>query len=82
MRITVLAFAAARDALGTARLDLELAGESPAVADALAALAERHPGLRPHVAALRVAVDEEFASAGTRLHAGATLALLPPMSGG
>jgi molybdopterin converting factor small subunit len=81
MQITVLAFAAARDALGGASAGLELPAAAT-VATALALLTERHPALRPLVSSLRIAVDAEFASADTRLRAGATLALLPPVSGG
>jgi molybdopterin converting factor subunit 1 len=82
MRITVLAFAAARDAIGRAQLEFECAGATPAVGEVLAQLAELYPGLRDQLPVLRVAVNEEFATAETRVAAGQTLALLPPMSGG
>jgi molybdopterin converting factor subunit 1 len=81
MTITVLAFAAARDALGAARVALELHADSTAGA-ALALLVERHPALAALGPSLRLAVNEEFAATHTPLHAGATLALLPPVSGG
>ena len=81
MQIVVLAFAVARDALGTARLDVELPVGTTA-GGALELLAERHPALRALVPTLRFAVDEEFATESKPLHAGATLALLPPVTGG
>jgi molybdopterin converting factor small subunit len=81
MQITVLAFAAARDALGGERVGLELPAAAT-VGTALGLLVQRHPALVPLVSTLRVAVDADFASADTPLVAGATLALLPPVSGG
>lgn len=81
VRITILCFAAARDAVGEATLDLEL--ESGArVADARDALVARHPALARAVPALRFAVNEEFVTADQVLQAGDTLAILPPVSGG
>lgn len=81
MRIQVLCFAAVRDALGAGRIELEL--DPGATVDvALAALAARTPEFSPLIATLRVAVDEEFAAGSDVLQPGATLALLPPMSGG
>jgi len=81
MQITVLAFAAARDAIGAAQIGLDVpAGATAGMA--LALLGETRPHLRALLPSLRLAVDEEFATATTPLHAGATLALLPPMSGG
>jgi molybdopterin converting factor small subunit len=77
----VLCFASARDAVGAASTGLELGAEAT-VADALALLAELHPALRSLLPALRVAMDEEFVTGATALQDGATIALLPPVSGG
>ena len=81
MNVTVLLFAAAREAAGTERAALDLpAGAS--VADAFARLAEAHPGLAGVLPACRAAVDEEFSPLGAALGDGAVLAVLPPVSGG
>jgi molybdopterin converting factor subunit 1 len=81
LNVTVLLFAAAREAAGTDRATLDLpAGAS--VADAFVRLAERHPRLGAVLPACRAAVDEEFAPRATALCDGATLAVLPPVSGG
>jgi len=81
VKITVLCFAAARDATGVATLSLELE-PGARVADASAILVVRHPGLAPAVPVLRFAVAEEFVPPEHVLHDGDTLALLPPVSGG
>jgi len=81
MRIEVLCFATARDAVGASRLELEIE-EGSTVASTLAVLAARHPGLGPGLASLRCAVNEEFVAAETRLRPGDILALIPPVSGG
>ncbi len=81
MRIEVLCFAAARDATGAPRLELEL-HEGATVGDAEAALTERCPALRPLASGLRYAVNEEFAPRSSVLHDRDTLALVPPVSGG
>ena len=81
VRIEVLCFAAARDAVGEATLSLEL--ESGAcVADARSVLVARHPALMRAVPALRFAVNEAFVTTDHVLQEGDTLALLPPVSGG
>jgi len=81
MRVEVLCFAAARDAIGAARMEIEIE-PGTTVGAALAALATRYPALEALLPSLRVAVDEEFAAPGDRVPEGATLALLPPVSGG
>jgi molybdopterin synthase sulfur carrier subunit len=81
VRITVLSFASARDAIGAASLVLDLRAGAR-VADACAVLVERYAALAPMVPALRFAVAEEFVAAECLLQDGDTLALLPPVSGG
>src|SRR5205085_4130904 len=81
MIVHVLFFAQARERVGHAQLELELP-EGSRVADALAELERRHPGLaelKPHLA---IAVNQRLAPAGTALQHGAELALLPPGGGG
>jgi molybdopterin converting factor subunit 1 len=81
MKVRVLAFAQAREALGSARIEIELP-EGSRVSDALAEI-ERRAGtiapLRPHLA---VAVDETLANSDQLLTDGCEIALLPPVSGG
>lgn len=81
IQIEVLYFAAVRERLGRERESVIL--EGPATVDALwEVLCARHDalcGLRGH---LRIAVDEEFADPDTPVHDGATVALIPPVSGG
>ncbi|MBL8768600.1 MAG: MoaD/ThiS family protein [Planctomycetes bacterium] len=79
MRVRVLLFAAMRERLGTAGLDLELA-PGARVADAIAALEVRHPGLTEQ--RFVCAVDETYATPSTPLNEGSALALIPPVSGG
>ena len=81
MQIQVLCFAAVRDALGATTIDLELE-TGATVGVALERLATKSPALLALLPTLRVAVNEEFAAGSDVLQAGATLALLPPMSGG
>lgn len=80
MAVTVLYFAGAREAAGTARETLEAPPETVAALRAL--LLARHPGLARVLPRCRIAVDEEFAADGAALPDGAEVALIPPVSGG
>jgi len=81
MKIRLLAFASAADALGSGELDLELPDGSR-ISDLCARLDRDHPQLAPLWARLAVAVDGRIVPAGTLLQEGAEVALLPPVSGG
>jgi molybdopterin synthase catalytic subunit/molybdopterin converting factor small subunit len=81
MRIRLLAFASASDALGTGELDLDLP-EAARVADLRAWLDARYPSLAPLWPRLAVAVDGAIAKPDHPLAEGAEVALLPPVSGG
>lgn len=80
MRLEVLLFAGARDAVGASRvaLDLPVGATLGALA---AALEAAHPGLAA-VAGVRFAVGERFADPSTTLHPGDVVAVIPPVSGG
>lgn len=52
------------------------------VAQILSQLVARHPGLAAHRHYIACALDAELCADGSVLHDGATLALLPPVSGG
>jgi molybdopterin synthase catalytic subunit len=81
MRIRLLAFASASDALGAGELDVELP-EAARVADLRAWLDERYPALSPLWPRLAVAVNGAIAKSDDPLGEGAEVALLPPVSGG
>ncbi|HEV3458803.1 MAG TPA: molybdenum cofactor biosynthesis protein MoaE [Thermoanaerobaculia bacterium] len=81
MRIRLLAFASANDALGTGELELELP-EAARVDDLRAWLDARYPALAPLWPRLAVAVDGTIARSDQILGEGAEVALLPPVSGG
>jgi MoaE-MoaD fusion protein len=80
--VAVRLFAALRERAGRERIELELP-EHATVADALAALAEL-PDLDGVLARVPVqlAVNRDYASPETELHADDELALIPPLSGG
>src|SRR5687768_143161 len=82
MNVSVRLFAILRERAGRDSVELELP-EGSRVADAMAAL-EREPGLADVLPRLPVAmaVNREYAEAGTALAAGDELALIPPVSGG
>ena len=79
MPVTVLYFAAARDAAGASRETLDPA---PATVGDLRQVLARRPGLVPVLARSRVAVDGEFAGDEVRLRDGAEVAIIPPVAGG
>ncbi len=81
MRVTVLFFAAAREAAGCSRAELDLPdGATAGQAKALAI--ERFPALARFASSLQLAVDRELAPLDRKLQEGAELALLPPVAGG
>lgn len=81
MRIRLLAFASASDAIGAGELDLDLP-DGARVADLRAWLDPRYPGLAPLWGRLAIAVDGAIAKPDSPLVEGAEVALLPPVSGG
>lgn len=81
MKLRLLAFATASDAVGATESELELPAIA-SVADLRRVLVERFPALAPLGPRLAIAVDGELARDDTPLRAGAEVALLPPVSGG
>lgn len=81
MRIRLLAFASASDALGASEREIELAPGSR-VGDLRRELGARFPALSPLLSRLAVAIDGEIAGDALPLAEGAEVALLPPVSGG
>jgi molybdopterin converting factor subunit 1 len=78
--ITLLYFAAAREAAGTAREDLE--GTFDTLLDVRRAIEARHPALGPVLPRCRLAVNQEMAEDGDPVPGGAEVAVIPPVSGG
>ncbi len=81
MTVTILLFASLAEAAGFRRIELPLEADDTvgAVRDRLIG---RYPALARFVPTLLYAVDEEYARPDTAVAAGATLALIPPVSGG
>ena len=79
--VRLLAFAGARDVLGTPELTLPLAAPCSA-AELLAAICLRYPALAPWRASIRVAVNGVYAQADDRIAFGDEVALIPPVAGG
>ncbi|HXO19977.1 MAG TPA: molybdenum cofactor biosynthesis protein MoaE [Thermoanaerobaculia bacterium] len=81
MKIRLLAFASAGDALGAAEVEMEMP-EGSRVADLRARLDVEHPRLAPLWPRLAVAVDGRVVTPDEPLAEGSEVALLPPVSGG
>lgn len=81
MRITVLYFAAAREAVRLDSEELDLP-EGADIAALSMALGERHPTLAPLLGRCRIALGHEFARPGDRLAEGLEAAVIPPVAGG
>jgi molybdopterin synthase catalytic subunit len=81
IRVRVLGFATAGEALGAGEIAIEMPAGSR-VEDLRRRLDADHPGLAPLWPRLAVAVDGELAAAATLLTDGCEVALLPPVSGG
>jgi MoaE-MoaD fusion protein len=80
VKVTVLFFGAARDAVGQNELELSLNAES--AGGALQELLEKFPALKKFGRSLLFAVNQEYAVADRLLNEGDELALFPPVSGG
>ncbi len=81
MEVEIRYFAAAREAAGIEGETVAV-GDDSDVAALLTTLCRRHPDLVGPAASMRIAVDEDFADTDTPLHAGAVVALIPPVGGG
>ncbi|HEV3146643.1 MAG TPA: MoaD/ThiS family protein [Gemmataceae bacterium] len=81
MMIEVQLFARARDLAGRDMVAVELPAGAT-VADLRAAIRAACPALEGLLARSRLAVGNDFVSEETRLTAGASVALIPPVSGG
>ncbi|MBM4416351.1 MAG: hypothetical protein FJ035_08990 [Chloroflexi bacterium] len=82
MRVTVRLFTGLREQLGS-KLEAELAGDTPTIADLERDLAARWPQLAEQFACVAIAVNEQYVPGrSTVLREGDEVALIPPVSGG
>jgi molybdopterin synthase catalytic subunit len=81
MKIRLLAFASAGDALGATETEIEVPDGSR-ISDLRALLDHDHPAMIPLWPRLAVAMDGRIVPPDTLLEAGVEVALLPPVSGG
>lgn len=81
LKVSVLFFASARDAVGSGALDVEVS-EGATVATLLQRLVADYPKLALYAPHLMVAVNTEYAGRDSPLHAGDEVAFIPPVSGG
>src|SRR5438045_9625041 len=81
IKITTLLFGQARETVGRARLEVQVA-QPATVASACAELTAGHPKLAAMERSLLFAVNEEYASREQVLNDGDQLAVLPPVVGG
>lgn len=81
MKVQVVAFATASEAVGSAAFELELQ-DGATVADLQRLLEARYPALRGVWTRLAIAIDGEVVGSGAPLRDGCEVALLPPVSGG
>ena len=81
MTVHVVVFAALREALGAARLDLDLKPGARGT-DLAETLAARHPRWRDLIRSCRLARGTEFVDPGATLADGDEVVLIPPVSGG
>ena len=81
MKIQLLAFASAGDAVGASETAIEIPADLD-VAGLRAELGRRYPSLGPLWPRLAVGVDGTIARDDVKLREGSEVALLPPVSGG
>jgi molybdopterin synthase sulfur carrier subunit len=80
--VTLLYFAAVRDAAGTGEEAALLPDDIVTVGQLSTWLDATRPGLSGRLGVVRFAVNEAFAEATTPIHEGDVIALIPPVSGG
>lgn len=81
MHVNILLFASLREAAGSDQISVDLPPGSP-VSDLIHRVSAAHPALASRLPACRVAVNEAFATDDEPVPEGATVAIIPPVSGG
>ena len=82
MQVTLLFFAAARDAAGRSKEVVELPDSIGTIAEVTQWLGENYPLLGPQLGCLRIARNEEFVPLSSPIQLGDVLAVIPPVAGG
>jgi molybdopterin converting factor subunit 1 len=81
VRVQVLLFSVLRDRVGTDALPVSL--DTPATGtDLLDQLVAEYPSIEAYRSVVRLAVNQSYVPADTRLHDGDEVALITPVSGG
>jgi molybdopterin synthase sulfur carrier subunit len=81
MTIEVLLFASARELVGNSRVEISLA-DGARVADLRRELAKAYPTLKGLMPSVRFAVGTDYVDDAATLRSGASVACIPPVSGG
>lgn len=81
MTVTVKLFAAARDIIGSASIDLELP-QGATVAEVRAAISHQYPAAERLIARSAIALNHDYALDSDVVPQNAELAVIPPVSGG
>lgn len=81
MKVSLILFAGLKDVVGRRDLCLEI-GEGATIADLKERLAVEYPRVKPLLKTLVFAIDDEYVAFEEKLHDGAEVALIPPVSGG
>src|SRR5262249_47327719 len=81
MKVSVLLFAALREAVGERRLTLDLA-DGATLRDLASCLGESYPSARPLLPTVAFAIDNEYVPGDSALSEGNEVALIPPVTGG
>jgi molybdopterin converting factor subunit 1 len=82
MRVTILFFAAAREAVGQSKVTVDLPETVANIEGFTDWLGKNYPVILPFIDFLRIAQNEQFAGPNTPLSEGDTLAVIPPVAGG
>lgn len=81
VKVSLHLYAGLRELLGARDLDFDV-DDGATIADLQARLAATYPAVQPFLKTLAFAIDDEFVDTEERIHAGADIALIPPVSGG
>jgi molybdopterin synthase catalytic subunit len=81
MKVSLRLFAGLHDLVGSRDIEMDVP-DGALIADLKSRIAAEHPILTPHLKTVVFAIDDEYAQADDRLHDGAKVALIPPVSGG
>jgi molybdopterin synthase sulfur carrier subunit len=80
--VKVLAFAGARDIIGSSEVEVEIGASDCTVETLMDLLCELYPAMVPFRPIVRMAVNGNYAEAGQAVAPGDEVALIPPVAGG